>query len=70
MALSHPAPTAGDSRSFAGIFIVAYLALLPIAFIAQALQLPWRNWFPGAEAERSLFGGVRAAVYTAMSHLN
>ena len=55
--------------SFTGIFVVAFLVLLPIALVAQALAVPWRNWFPGAEAEKSLVGGVRTAVYSFMSYL-
>lgn len=58
-----------DSRVFLGIFVVGFVVLLAIALAAQALMLPWRSWFPGAEGEKSLIGGVRAAVYTFMSHL-
>lgn len=55
--------------SFTGIFVAAFLVILPIALVAQALAVPWRDWFPGAEAEKSLVGGVRTAVYSVMSHL-
>ena len=55
--------------SFTGIFVAAFLVLFPIALVAQALTVPWRRWFPGAETEKSLVGGVRTAVYSAMSHL-
>jgi light-harvesting complex 1 beta chain len=65
-----PTPGAtGDSRSFTGIFVAAFLVFLLVAAVAQSMALPWRTWFPGAEAEKSLFGGVRAAVYTFMSQL-
>lgn len=60
---------AGDSRSFNGIFTLAFMALLAIALVAQLTAAPWRSWFPGAESEKTLIGGVRAAVYTFMSHL-
>jgi light-harvesting complex 1 beta chain len=40
-----------------------------VALVAQLLMLRWRSWLPGAEQGRTLFGGVRAAVYTLMSHL-
>ena len=40
--------------SFTGIFVAAFLVLLPIALVAQALAVPWRRWFPGAETEKSL----------------
>jgi light-harvesting complex 1 beta chain len=33
------------------------------------LTWQWRSWLPGAEAEKSMIGGVKAAVYTFMSHL-
>jgi light-harvesting complex 1 beta chain len=32
-------------------------------------MLDWRSWFPGAESSKTMTGGVRAAVYTLMSHL-
>ncbi|MFY9509507.1 MAG: hypothetical protein WAQ05_00855 [Rubrivivax sp.] len=63
-----PGPT-GERASFAGIFVIAFLVFFPIALVAQALAVPWRSWFPGAEMEKSLVGGVRTAVYSAMSHL-
>lgn len=69
VALTSAPGAAGDSRSFTGTFYAAFLALLFVAAIAQSLAMPWRSWFPGAESERSLIGGVKAAVYTFMSHL-
>lgn len=60
---------AGESRSFNGIFATAFLVVLAIALVAQLIAAPWRSWFPGAESEKTLVGGVRAAVYTFMSHL-
>ncbi len=62
----HPA---GDSRSFTGIFALAFIVVLAIALVGQLTAAPWRTWFPGAESEKTLVGGVRAAVYTFMSHL-
>ena len=61
--------TAGQSRSYNGIFATAFLVVLAIALVAQLIAAPWRSWFPGAESEKTLVGGVRAAVYTFMSHL-
>ena len=67
---AHPAGhAAGDGRSFNGIYALAFLVLLGIALVAQLLTAPWRSWFPGAESEKTLVGGVRAAVYTFMSYL-
>jgi light-harvesting complex 1 beta chain len=51
------------------IFGVSFVALLVIALGGQLLGRPWRTWLPGAEEVDSLFGGVKAAVYTFMSHL-
>jgi light-harvesting complex 1 beta chain len=70
VALSHAPDSASDSRSFTGIFVAAFLVFLTIAAIAQSLAVPWRTWLPGAESEKSLIGGVKAAVYTFMSHLS
>jgi hypothetical protein len=52
------------------LFWLCFVFVLMVALVGQALFLHWRNWFPGAESERSLWKGVRAGVYTFMSHLN
>ncbi|MBM3376548.1 MAG: hypothetical protein FJY35_10740 [Betaproteobacteria bacterium] len=73
--MSHVAETSsrhtlrGDSWALMGIFAVLFVAFLAIAIVAQLLTLQWRSWLPGAEESRTLFGGVRAAAYTVMSHL-
>ena len=59
----------GDSVAFQCIFCLSFVTLLMVAVVAQLLLLPWRSWLPGAEAGKNLFGGVRAATYTLMSHL-
>ena len=59
----------GGSRSFVGIFAAGFVVLLVLATVSQVFGLPWRSWLPGAEAERSLVGGVKASVYSFMSHL-
>lgn len=58
-----------DLRAFYGIFAVSFVVFLAIALIAQMLGWQWRSWLPGAEGVKSLTGGVKAAVYTFMSHL-
>jgi light-harvesting complex 1 beta chain len=58
-----------DGNAFRVIFSVAFVAFLAIALVGVTLGLPWRNWFPGAEGVKSVTGGVKAAVYTFMSHL-
>ena len=59
----------GDSFAFQCIFCLSFALLFIVAVVAQMLLLPWRSWLPGAEAGKNLFSGVRAAVYTLMSHL-
>ena len=58
-----------DSKAFLGIFVASFVVFLVIALIAQMLAWQWRPWFPGAEGEKSLVGGVKAAVYSFMSYL-
>lgn len=58
-----------DRKAFTLIFASAFVVFLAIALVAQTLGLHWRSWWPGAESVKSLIGGVRAAVYTFMSHL-
>jgi len=59
----------GESTTFFFIFVVGFLLFLAIAIVSQVLTWRWRTWLPGAEGQKSLVGGVRAAVYTFMSHL-
>ena len=61
--------TADDQRSFKVIFVAAFITILAVALVSQALMLRWRPWFPGAESPKSLVGGVRAAVSSFMSQL-
>lgn len=58
-----------DSKVFSAIFAVGFALFLFIALLAQVGHWQWRSWLPGAESEKSLIGGVKAAVYTFMSHL-
>lgn len=58
-----------DSRSFGVIFALGFVVFLPIALLGQFFGFRWRSWMPGAEGVDSIFGGVKAAVYTFMSHL-
>jgi light-harvesting complex 1 beta chain len=58
-----------DSKTFFAIFAASFVVFLVIALIAQTLAWQWRPWFPGAEGEKSLIGGVKAAVYSFMSYL-
>jgi light-harvesting complex 1 beta chain len=67
-ATRHPVQRA-DSRAWYGIFAVGFVLFLAIALVGQLLGLSWRSWLPGAEGVKSVTGGVKAAVYTFMSHL-
>jgi light-harvesting complex 1 beta chain len=58
-----------DRKAFQVIFATAFVLFLAIALVAQTLGLHWRSWWPGAEGVKSVTGGVKAAVYTFMSHL-
>ncbi len=58
-----------DSLTYRGIFLTSFAVFLLVALMAQVLTWHWRTWLPGAEGEKSMIGGVKAAVYTAMSHL-
>lgn len=58
-----------DGKTFFGIFVVSFAVFLVIALFAQVFTLQWRTWLPGAEGEKSLIGGVKAAVDTFMPYL-
>lgn len=58
-----------DMRSFSLIFALGFALFLVIALLGTAMGLHWRTWLPGAEGMKSIFGGVKAAVYTFMSHV-
>jgi light-harvesting complex 1 beta chain len=65
----HKPMVVNDTRSFWVIFVLSYPVLLAIALAGQLLGWHWRSWLPGAEGVDSVLGGVKAAVYTFMSHL-
>jgi light-harvesting complex 1 beta chain len=58
-----------DGKAFLVIFTSAFVVFLAIALVGQTLGWHWRSWLPGAEGVKSVTGGVKAAVYTFMSHL-
>lgn len=65
----HKAGATHDFRGWTVIFALSFLVFMVIALAGQLLGVQWRSWLPGAEGVKSLFGGVKAAVYTFMSHL-
>ncbi len=58
-----------DSVSFFTIFTLSFLLFAAVAIVGQLFGWQWRSWLPGAEGVKSMTGGVKAAVYTFMSHL-
>jgi len=58
------------SVSFLTLFTVSFVVFAAIAIVGQMLGWHWRSWLPGAEGVKSMTGGVKAAVYTFMSHLH
>lgn len=60
----------GDSVSFYTLFTVSFVLFAAIAVVGMVFGCPWRSWLPGAEGVKSMTGGVKAAVYTFMSHLS
>jgi light-harvesting complex 1 beta chain len=67
--VSAPTVTKDDRKAFFVIFAPAFVVFLAIACVGQTLGMQWRSWLPGAESVKSVTGGVKAAVYTFMSHL-
>ncbi len=66
---AQPGVLKNDSKTYYAIFAVGFAVFLVIALVAQMLGAQWRSWLPGAEGVKSVTGGVKAAVYTFMSHL-
>jgi light-harvesting complex 1 beta chain len=62
-------PLHEDIRNYWVIFAASFTVFMAIALAGQLLGWHWRTWLPGAEGVKSLNGGVKAAVYTFMSHL-
>lgn len=65
----HRSPQALAPRKEFLLFGLSFFVFLVIALSGALLGRPWRSWLPGAEGVGSLLGGVKAAVYTSMSHL-
>jgi light-harvesting complex 1 beta chain len=60
---------ASASRGFGIIFAISFVVFLAIALFGQLIGWDWRSALPGAEGGKSVLGGVKASVYTFMSHL-
>lgn len=66
----HKSVVHADRRSFWPIFVLSFAVFMAIALVGALGGQPWRTWLPGAEGAKSLLGGVKAAVWTFMSHLS
>jgi light-harvesting complex 1 beta chain len=62
-------PSKGEKLTFVLIFIPSFALLLTLAVLGQLIGLKWKSWLPGAENMSNVFSGVKAAVYTFMSHI-
>lgn len=65
----HRMPGVHETRKDPVLFALSFVVFLAIALTGTVLGRPWREWLPGAEGVGSLLGGVKAAVYTFMSHV-
>ena len=57
-------------KEFRYLYVVLFCVFLLLAVMGQMLFMEWRNWLPGAEGTRSLYGSVKSAVYTVISQLS
>jgi light-harvesting complex 1 beta chain len=60
---------ADESQTFWVIFALGFMVFFIIALIASLVGINWRNYLPGAERTNGFIAGVKAAVYTFMSHI-
>jgi hypothetical protein len=67
---THAGHQAGSLEGFHGIFVVMFVAFLFVALASMLLAQDWRAFLPGAEGARSMFDGVKRAVYTVISQLS
>ncbi|MBU3649032.1 MAG: hypothetical protein FGM28_01840 [Limnohabitans sp.] len=67
--MSPDRPLADESYAFWTIFLLSFGLLYVIAMLARVIGMHWRDYLPGAESASSMGEGVKAAVYTFMSHI-
>ena len=59
-----------DERiAFVLIFVPCFVVLLSFAAVGQLIGVRWKSWLPGAENTPNIISGVKASVYTFMSHI-
>ena len=66
----HPTRREGSLEGFQGIFVVIFIVFFVVALASMLLAQDWRAFLPGAEGARSMFDGVKRAVYTVISQLS
>ncbi len=69
---AHPMAThrEGSLKGFHGIFVVMFIVFGVVALASMLSAQNWRSFLPGAEGARSMFDGVKSAVYTVISQLS
>ena len=60
---------ANESSAFWVIFLLAFGLLFIVVLLAKLVGVHWRELLPGAENAPGMVQGVKAAVYTFMSHI-
>ena len=60
---------ANESTAFWSIFLLAFGLLFIVVLLAKLVGFHWRELLPGAENAPGMVQGVKAAVYTFMSHI-
>jgi light-harvesting complex 1 beta chain len=60
---------ADESQAYWTIFLISFGFLFVFVLLAKLVGVHWRDLLPGAEDAKSMSQGVKAAVYTFMSHI-
>ncbi|NBS07876.1 MAG: hypothetical protein EBT49_00435 [Betaproteobacteria bacterium] len=60
---------ANGSHAYWAIYLIGFGCLFVAALLAKLVGVQWRDLLPGAEEAKSMSQGVKAAVYTFMSHI-
>jgi light-harvesting complex 1 beta chain len=66
---SHKASDWDEKIAFVLIFVPCFVVLFSFAFVGQLIGMRWKSWLPGAENMPNIISGVKASVYTFMSHI-
>jgi light-harvesting complex 1 beta chain len=60
---------ADESPAYWTIFLIGFGCLFAVVLLPKLVGVQWRELLPGAEDAKSMSQGVKAAVYTFMSHI-